>query len=55
MVDGGPFTTDGVNVKDWTTQNDRADATVMVGGSVPVLIITEGGTSNSGAPLKTVP
>jgi hypothetical protein len=50
VVDGGPFTNDGVNVWDWTTQNDRADATVPVGGSAPVVIITEGGTSNAVSP-----
>jgi hypothetical protein len=42
--------TDGVDARDWTTKNDRADATVPVGGSTPVLIVTEGGTNNAGSP-----
>ena len=50
VVDGGPFTNDGIDARDWTTENDRADATVPVGGSAPVFIITEGGTSNPGSP-----
>lgn len=49
-VDGGPFTSDGVDARDWDSQNDRADTTVPTGGSSPVVIITEGGTSNSVSP-----
>jgi hypothetical protein len=50
VVDGGPLSTDDVNVWDWTIQNDRADAIVPVSGSAPVVIITEGGTSNAVSP-----
>ncbi len=50
VVDGGPFTNDGIDVRDWSTANDRADATVPAGGASPVVIITEGGTSNSVSP-----
>jgi len=50
VVDGGPFTNDGVNVTSSLIPNDRADATVPAGGSAPVVIITEGGTSNSVSP-----
>ena len=50
LVDGGPLSSDGVDVRDWFSENNRVDATVPMGGASPVLIITEGGTSNPRSP-----
>jgi hypothetical protein len=50
LVDGGPFTNDGVDVQDVGQQNGRAVGVVPAGGGTPVSVTTEGGTSNQANP-----
>ena len=51
VVDGGPSFDDGVDCFFGNGRNNgTCQATVPVGGSAPVTVITEGGTSNSGSP-----
>ncbi len=50
VVDGGPFTNDGVDVFFSGGENRGLAATVPNGGGPPVSVTTEGGTSNAVSP-----
>jgi len=50
VIDGGPGTGDGLDVRSWDIGNGRIDATVPPGGSGPVTVLTAGGQSNSISP-----
>ena len=47
VIDGGPGTSDGLDVRSWDIGNGRIDVTVPPGGSSPVTVLTAGGQSNS--------
>jgi hypothetical protein len=50
VIDGGPGTNDGLDVRAWDIGNGRIDVTVPPGGSGPVTVLTSGGQSNSISP-----
>ncbi|MGK0187339.1 MAG: hypothetical protein ACI9R3_003126 [Verrucomicrobiales bacterium] len=50
VIDGGVASGDGIDVRNWNSRNDRLDVTVPAGGSSPIRVINEGGTSSSFTP-----
>ncbi|MDH3308235.1 MAG: Ig-like domain-containing protein, partial [Acidimicrobiia bacterium] len=55
VVDGGPFTNDGVDVRDINGLNSYLDVTVPATGTLPYEVITEGGSSGRATDLDTIP
>jgi hypothetical protein len=50
VIDSGPGTSDGLDVRSWDIGNGRIDVTVPSGGSSPVTVLTAGGQSIASSP-----
>ena len=54
VVDGGPFTNDGINVWDGDTRNDGLSVNVPLNGDLPYEVITTGGSSGRAGDITGV-
>jgi uncharacterized small protein (DUF1192 family) len=54
VFDRGPFSNDGIDVYSGTSLNERLGTTVPIGGTLPYVVSTDGGSSGTAGDVTTV-